>query len=111
MSGSWKDKLLESLAIGQSEILDMDLDSERKQLYSRNRQKKNFHNINWLKDFKEMTITTSIFVLCRGERVAVEDMKRIECECIKENIKKFTQANNTPPSQETQNDCLNELYV
>ena len=79
------------------ETLGLDVDSERKMLMNRDRQKLNFHNVNRLKGFKEKTMTTKIFVSRNGERVMVKNKNEIERECIAANKSKFMQANSTPP--------------
>ena len=61
----------------------------------------NFHNIKRLKGFQEKTMTTKIFVTRSNKRIAVEEKVNIEKECTRENIKKFTQTNNTSPMSNT----------
>ena len=52
----------------------------------------------FFKGFKEKTMTTKIFITRGKERIAIEEKNKIEKECMKENIKKITQTNNTPPN-------------
>ena len=99
-ANGWRDEFLELLATDRAEFLGTDIEMERKKLINQGQQRMNYHNINRLKEFKEKTMTTKIYVTREGERRAVEDKKEIERECVKENIKKFTQANDTPPMSE-----------
>ena len=53
-ANSWRDKFLESLAMDRSEIRGTDIESERKKLINLGRQRRNYHDIKWLKGFKEL---------------------------------------------------------
>jgi hypothetical protein len=96
-AANWREEFLVSVAQSRADRKGTDKDTELKQLRSIEQQRTIARNIKRMQGRLQRNATIKIYTTNEEGRHVLTEKADIEDACIKENIARFTQSNDTPP--------------